>query len=233
MFLHASRSVNTIRLLPRRAVSTIIKTPFRAFSKETPNRVADVVDHSNETPLLGSKAFVECDRTAVIDLFHKHAKTCDISGRFLDRDGLSKVLRAVGENADTETVEHLFQFADLKQSGVIKLDEFLHSSDVILGDAPAKIVLVVGGPGSGKGMLSERLEKECGVVHLSSGDLLRCEVSRGTVLGKQVQDIMANGGLVSSAVIVTLMRRAMRNHPGKRVLLDGFPRSLQNGASRV
>eukprot|EP00980_Cylindrotheca_fusiformis_P024206 scaffold11634_cov109-Cylindrotheca_fusiformis.AAC.9 len=39
---------------------------------------------------------------------------------------------------------------------------------------------------------------------------------------------MAKGELVSSAVIVTLMRRVMRNHPGKRVLLDGFPRSLQN-----
>lgn len=77
-------------------------------------------------------------------------------------------------------------------------------------------------------MLSKRLEKECGVVHLSSGDLLRDEVRRGTVLGKEVEDIMARGELVSSAVLVTLMRRAMRNHPGKRVLLDGFPRSLQN-----
>lgn len=77
-------------------------------------------------------------------------------------------------------------------------------------------------------MLSKRLETECGVVHLSSGELLRDEVRRGTVLGNQVRDIMAKGELVSSAVIVTLMRRVMRNHPGKRVLLDGFPRSLQN-----
>jgi adenylate kinase family enzyme len=77
-------------------------------------------------------------------------------------------------------------------------------------------------------LLSKRLEKECGIVHLSSGDLLRDEVRRDTVLGKQVRDIMAEGELVSSAVIVTLIRRVMRNHPGKRVLLDGFPRSLQN-----
>ena len=97
-----------------------------------------------------------------------------------------------------------------------------------MGGAPASIILVVGGPGSGKGLLSKRLEKECGVVHLSSGDLLRDEIRRGTVLGQQVRDIMAKGELVSSAVIVTLMRRVMRNHPGKRVLLDGFPRSLQN-----
>jgi adenylate kinase family enzyme len=44
---------------------------------------------------------------------------------------------------------------------------------------------------------------------------------------------MAKGELVSSAVIVTLMRRVMRNHPGKRVLLDGFPRSLQNAHDLV
>ena len=104
---------------------------------------------------------------------------------------------------------------------------------MILGGAPAGIVLVVGGPGSGKGVLSKRLEEECGVVHLSSGDLLRDEVRRDTVLGRQVRDIMARGELVSSAVIVTLMRRVMRSHPGKRVLLDGFPRSLQNAHDLV
>ena len=107
------------------------------------------------------------------------------------------------------------------------------SSDIILGSAPARIVLVVGGPGSGKGLLCQRLEAECGVVHLSSGELLRDEVRRDTVLGRQVRDLMARGELVSSAVIVTLMRRVMRNHPGKRVLLDGFPRSLQNAHDLV
>lgn len=71
------------------------------------------------------------------------------------------------------------------------------------------------------------------MVHLSSGDLLRDEVRRDTVLGRQVRDIMARGELVSSAVIVTLIRRVMRKHPGKRVLLDGFPRSLQNAHDLV
>jgi len=54
--------------------------------------------------------------------------------------------------------------------------------------------------------------------------MLREEVERGTVLGKQVQEIMARGELVSSEIIVALVRRRMRDHPGKRVLLDGFPR---------
>mmetsp|Transcript_3610 Transcript_3610/g.5328 ORF Transcript_3610/g.5328 Transcript_3610/m.5328 type:complete len:235 (-) Transcript_3610:82-786(-) len=58
--------------------------------------------------------------------------------------------------------------------------------------------------------------------------MLRDEVSRSTPLGNEVAQIMARGELVSSAVITTLVRRRMRDHPGARVLLDGFPRSLEN-----
>lgn len=92
---------------------------------------------------------------------------------------------------------------------------------------------MVGGPGSGKGLLCSRLEQECNVVHLSSGDLLRDEVERDTPLGRECAHIMQQGGLVSSAVIVTLIRRHMRGHPGKRVLLDGFPRSPENAHDLV
>jgi adenylate kinase family enzyme len=68
---------------------------------------------------------------------------------------------------------------------------------------------------------------------LSSGDLLREEVERGTPLGKEVTAIMERGELVSSAVITALIRRHMRNFPGKRVLLDGFPRSIENALELV
>ncbi|EED88908.1 predicted protein, partial [Thalassiosira pseudonana CCMP1335] len=95
------------------------------------------------------------------------------------------------------------------------------------------IILVVGGPGSGKGLLSERLVKECGVVHISSGDLLREEVQAGSHLGKQVEEIMKSGGLVSSAIMVALMQKRMKDHPGKRILLDGFPRSAENARDLV
>jgi adenylate kinase len=81
--------------------------------------------------------------------------------------------------------------------------------------------------------LSKRLETECNVVHLSSGDMLRDEVSRNTALGRQVRDIMSRGELVSSAIMVALMKKRMRDHPGKRVLLDGFPRSLENAHDLV
>ena len=208
------------------------KTTTYLQGKDPSNRVADfVANRKKELP--GSRAWVECDREAVIDLFHKFAVDCDVSGRFLDKKRLGNLLTAVGENPTQETIDKLFEQGDLNGDGVLELDEFLHSSDAILGKAPVGIYLVVGGPGSGKGLLSKRLEKECGVVHLSSGDLLRDEVRRGTVLGREVEGIIKKGELVSSAVIVTLIRRVMRNHPGKRVLLDGFPRSIQNAHDLV
>ena len=191
-------------------------------------------NNSTAVPAPGSKAFIlESDRHALVDLFKKHATP--EHPRSLDRQALALVLKAVGETPDEETLEQIFQDADLDGNGVIDLNEFLTTSDKILGSAPAGMVLLVGGPGSGKGVLSKRLVEECGVVHISSGDLLREEVSRDTPLGREVSEIMSRGDLVSSAVIVTLMRRVMRRpeHAGKRILLDGFPRSLQNATDLV
>eukprot|EP00531_Pseudo-nitzschia_arenysensis_P019419 CAMPEP_0116128416 /NCGR_PEP_ID=MMETSP0329-20121206/7349_1 /TAXON_ID=697910 /ORGANISM="Pseudo-nitzschia arenysensis, Strain B593" /LENGTH=329 /DNA_ID=CAMNT_0003622555 /DNA_START=348 /DNA_END=1337 /DNA_ORIENTATION=+ len=194
--------------------------------------VADDDTSSPDAQELGCKAFVlEKDRHALVDLFRKHAS----EEGTLDREALGLVLKAVGETPDEETLEEIFIEADLDGNGAIDLEEFLTGSDKILGSAPAGMVLVVGGPGSGKGVLSKRLVEECGVVHISSGDLLREEVERGTPLGREVKEIMVRGDLVSSAVIVTLMRRKMRlpENAGKRVLLDGFPRSEQNAKDLV
>ncbi len=52
-------------------------------------------------------------------------------------------------------------------------------------------------------------------------------------LGKQVEEIVKNGELVSSAIMVTLMQKRMKDHPGKRILLDGFPRSQENAKDLV
>jgi len=182
----------------------------------------------------GSRAFIlESDRHALVDLFRKHASSEHDGG--LDRQALGFVLKAVGEYPDEETLERIFQDADMDRSGAICLEEFLRSSDKILGSVPAGMVLVVGGPGSVKGLLSQRLVAECGVVHISSGNLLREEVERDTPLGREVHEVMVRGDLVSSAVIVTLIKRKMRlpENAGKRVLLDGFPRSVQNATDLV
>ena len=164
------------------------------------------------------------------DLFAQYSKIRNGEAT-LDRDDLQRLLQGLGQNPLNAT--KLFPVADLDGNGFIELDEFLEHTDMFLDGNPARILLVVGGPGSGKGLLSKRLEEECNVVHLSSGDLLRCEVARQTPLGQQVQDIMARGELVSSAIMVALMKKRMRLHPGKRVLLDGFPRSMENASDLV
>jgi len=187
----------------------------------------------------------------VADLFVQYAKKRN--GEWsLDAHDICELLKACGreqclneefafqERGDTRVVspnsffvKQLMAVADLDGNGYIDLDEFMEHGYAFVGDNPARIILVVGGPGSGKGVLSDRLERECNVVHLSSGSLLRDEVEQGTALGIQVQGIMERGELVSSAIMVALMKKRMKNHPGKRVLLDGFPRSLENAHDLV
>lgn len=171
-------------------------------------------------------------KEALHDLMHKYGKVRD-GVLSMDWHDVKDLLAGIGEDSSDEVVKKLFEVADMKRNGVIDTEEFLAHSDIFLGGRPARIILVVGGPGSGKGRLCERLVKECGVVHLSSGDLLRQEIAKGTALGKQVEEIMKAGGLVSSALMVTLMKSRMRDHPGKRILLDGFPRSQENARDLV
>lgn len=180
---------------------------------------------SSESSLCSSKE-------ALLDLLDQYGKVRD-GVLSLDWHDVSDLLKGVGEEPTDAVVQQLFSIADVDGDGLINTEEFLQSSDVFLAGRPARIILVVGGPGSGKGMLCERLVKECGVVHLSSGNLLREEVERGTALGQQVAEIMQSGGLVSSAIMVALMQQKMKDHPGKRILLDGFPRSRKNAEDLV
>ncbi|KAL7479292.1 hypothetical protein ACHAW6_005027 [Cyclotella cf. meneghiniana] len=179
-----------------------------------------------------SRTYNNAESNALLDLFEKYSKMRD--GKLsLDWHDVQNLLRDFGQEATDEVVRKLFEAVDHDGDGVIDRGEFLEKSDLFLQGRPARIILVVGGPGSGKGLLSERLVKECGVVHLSSGDLLRQEVQAGTHLGKQVDNIMKSGGLVSSAIMVALMQKRMKDHPGKRILLDGFPRSAENARDLV
>jgi len=176
---------------------------------------------------------------AMTDLFRQFSESLDdnknnnqvnkdSNEEVLTMEGIRQLLESIGERPDEETLESMFKSADLNNDGVLQLDEFLSASDYVLGGAPARIIIVVGGPGSGKGILCTRLAEECGVTHVSGGDLLRDEVKRGTKLGKQCEEIMNGGGLVSSAVMTTLIRKHMQSFPGQRILLDGFPRSVEN-----
>ena len=94
------------------------------------------------------------------------------------------------------------------------------------------IGIIFGPPGSGKGTQAARLQSDLHLNHLSTGDILREEVARGTVLGKQAGKIMAAGDLVPDRLIVDIVRsRLPEAERGAGVLLDGFPRTVaQAGA---
>lgn len=87
-----------------------------------------------------------------------------------------------------------------------------------------KNVVLLGPPGAGKGTIAARVAQKAGLLHLSTGDLLRDEVARGTELGKRVQGIMARGELVPDELVLALVRGRVDGRRG--VLLDGFPRTL-------
>jgi adenylate kinase len=86
-------------------------------------------------------------------------------------------------------------------------------------------LLFLGPPGAGKGTQAERLALREGLLHLSTGDLLRAEVQAATPLGQEAQSVMARGELVSDALVLAIVRSRLEHHSGGW-LLDGFPRNL-------
>ena len=90
------------------------------------------------------------------------------------------------------------------------------------------IGIVFGPPGSGKGTQAARIEAGFHLAHLSTGEILRAEVAQGTEIGKEVARIIAAGDLVPDDLIVSIVRKRLpESEAGPGVLLDGFPRTLQ------
>jgi adenylate kinase len=87
-------------------------------------------------------------------------------------------------------------------------------------------LILFGPPGSGKGTQSEKLIGKYGLKHLSTGDLLRNEISRQTALGQEAQNFMDKGQLVPDEVVIGMISSALDANPGsKGFLFDGFPRT--------
>lgn len=88
-------------------------------------------------------------------------------------------------------------------------------------------IILFGPPGSGKGTQSEKLIGKYGLKHLSTGDLLRSEITRQTTLGLEAKSIMDKGQLVPDAVVVGMIRSALESNPDANgFLFDGFPRTV-------
>src|SRR5688500_18808373 len=88
-------------------------------------------------------------------------------------------------------------------------------------------LILFGPPGSGKGTQSEKLIEKYGLIHLSTGDLLRRERANETQLGLEAKRYMDQGQLVPDAVVIGMIGSALDANPqAKGFLFDGFPRTV-------
>lgn len=87
-------------------------------------------------------------------------------------------------------------------------------------------IVLFGPPGAGKGTQSTFLIEKYGLVHLSTGDLLRAEIKAESDLGLQAKELMDNGELVPDAIVIGMIRNKMEAHlDAKGFVFDGFPRT--------
>ncbi len=87
---------------------------------------------------------------------------------------------------------------------------------------------MVAPPGAGKGTQAERLSKRCGIEHISSGDMLRAEVARGTDAGRRAASYLQRGDLVPDEVVLDMLMERVTAAVGRGgYVLDGFPRNVR------
>lgn len=87
-------------------------------------------------------------------------------------------------------------------------------------------LVLIGAPAAGKGTQARKLMEYYKLAYISTGDMLREEVSKGTELGNQAKSIMASGGLVSDELIIAIVQERIKQDDCKNgFILDGFPRT--------
>lgn len=90
-------------------------------------------------------------------------------------------------------------------------------------------VIVFGAPGSGKGTQSEKIIARYGLHHISTGEVLRDHIARGTELGKIADSYISKGQLIPDDLMIKVLEHELDAHPektAKGVIFDGFPRTI-------
>lgn len=86
-------------------------------------------------------------------------------------------------------------------------------------------IILFGAPGCGKGTQAKRLAEHYDLYHISTGDVIRSEIARGTELGKSMEGYISRGELAPDSIVVEMVREYMRVHNDKGCIFDGFPRT--------
>ena len=88
-------------------------------------------------------------------------------------------------------------------------------------------IILLGPPGAGKGTMAEYIENGFNLDHISTGDMLREEIKKGSELGKSAEKYMNKGELVPDKVILGMIEMRLKEKAARHgIMLDGFPRNL-------
>lgn len=87
-------------------------------------------------------------------------------------------------------------------------------------------IIMLGGPGSGKGSVGGVLSQEYNIPHIATGDIFRAEIKNETKLGLEIKELISKGQLVSDEIVVEIVKNRLLQDDAKNgVILDGFPRT--------
>ncbi|MEM4789778.1 MAG: nucleoside monophosphate kinase, partial [Ignisphaera sp.] len=89
-------------------------------------------------------------------------------------------------------------------------------------------LVFIGPPGIGKGTYAKMLNQKYGVLHISTGDIFREEISKGTELGIKVKQFVEKGLLVPDEIVIEIIKQVLQRPECKKgFILDGFPRTIK------
>lgn len=91
-------------------------------------------------------------------------------------------------------------------------------------------IVIFGAPGCGKGTQSDRIVERYGLYHISTGEVLRDQIARGTELGKLADTYISQGHLIPDELMLQVLAHVLDTHPEEAahgVIFDGFPRTIR------